>query len=95
MKDVKPLSAADAKLCCEDQERVSLQRLLRQHCQAIASGAHVVIDTATHVAVEKLTEAEARGRWEKWRGQPVAFSTRPQLESWLAALRSLNLIRED
>lgn len=104
------LTAEQARLCCDEQERVSLQRVLRHHCDAITSGAHVVIDTATHVAVEKMTEAEAREAFEAiaLKRNPSTLLTRELAEperyymptnqaawgGYLAALRSLNLIKD-
>lgn len=58
LTDVKPLTKDQASIAAESEERVSLQRLLKRHCEAIASGAHEVIDRATTrgVSVETLQE---------------------------------------
>lgn len=63
--------------------------LTQRALEAIASGRVVCIDTQTHVAVAKMTEAEARQRYYRWVG---ASDTLYGERAWVAALRDLGVI---
>lgn len=102
-KESAPLLTAEIAQATLDHQAQDLSRWMRA-MRAIASGRVVCIDTQTHVAVKKMTEAEAR---EKWRAteEPSRPSYmmeaifymdkfRQQREAgYLAALRDLGVIK--